>query len=264
MFSLCLGCAGKNTVAGADKTKAEQLEEAVPSWCERICDRLSTCAGGEECDCSGDVCTCNGGGVDCVSDCQHEMQRYTGGGDECATVGLRFSSCLDGLTCEQLGDKRSCRLSDAEERHCPHDDDDPPTGGVGSPSGTGGATGSAGSATGGIPPSGAAGMTSGGTGSGGASGGTGSGVSVSCDEGYGVGSAGTSAGGSPSSVTCEEGRQGCSDEHDYNWVCVEGSQGQLGCTCFVDSQVTGGFDPGRASCPSLPTVNAGCGWNIVE
>jgi hypothetical protein len=261
MFSLCLGCAGKNTVAGADKPKAEQLEEAVPSWCERICERMNACASGGACDCSGDVCTCNGGG-DCVSDCHHEMQRYTGGDDECATVGQRFSSCLDGLTCEQLDHgKQLCRLSEAEDRHCPYHYDDPPVGDDGPSSGTGGATGSAGSAASGGVPSGSAG-----TGSGGASGGAGNGgvTSVSCDEGYGVGAAGSSPGGSPSSLTCEEGRESCSDAHDYSWVCVQGSQGQLGCTCFVDSQVTGGFDPATATCPSLATVNAGCGWNIIE
>jgi hypothetical protein len=189
------------------------------------------------------------------------MQRYTAGDDECATVGLRFSSCLAGLTCEQLHHKQPCRLSDADERLCPHDDDDPPIGVGGPSSATGGATGSAGSASGGVPSSGAAD----GTGGAGASGtGTGGAASVSCNVGYDTGSAGSSAGGSSRSLTCEEGRESCSDAHDYGWVCAQGSQGQLGCTCFVDSQVTGGFAPGTGSCPSLSTVNAGCGWNIVE
>jgi len=33
---------------------------------------------------------------------------------------------------------------------------------------------------------------------------------------------------------------------------------------LVDSQVTGGFDPGTTNCPTQPQVNAGCNWNITQ
>jgi hypothetical protein len=288
-FSLCLGCAGKNTVAGSDKTQAEQLEEAVPSWCVSICQRLAACSSDNGCHCSGDGCECAGVSDNCARDCEQEMERYTAHGDEeCAGVGLRFKSCIDRLSCEQFNDKQSCALSASDERLCPDDVDEPPstcepncdvppsgTGGfTGGPSGSAGsaaaggdtASGTAGTSSGGASSGGsgpAQGGASGGTGSGGAgSGGASGGPPVDCSAGYG--SAGSSAGGSPSSLTCEEGRDACSDGHSYNWVCVQGSQGQTGCTCFLDSQVTGGFDPGSASCPTLATVNSGCGWNITQ
>ena len=40
LLPLLLGCSGQNVVAGDEKTKAEQLEASVPSWCESTCSRL--------------------------------------------------------------------------------------------------------------------------------------------------------------------------------------------------------------------------------
>ena len=57
---LFLGCAGKNVVAGEEKTKAEQLESALPSWCQSTCARLRACPESTGCDCDGDVCQCSG------------------------------------------------------------------------------------------------------------------------------------------------------------------------------------------------------------
>ena len=68
---------------------------------------------------------------------------------------------------------------------------------------------------------------------------------------------------SGSSVTCEEGRDTCSDGHDYSWICVVSSQGEAACSCLLDEQVVGAFDPG-VGCPALTEVNAGCGWNLTD
>jgi len=87
---------------------------------------------------------------------------------------------------------------------------------------------------------------------------------ISCMGAWGT--AGASSGGPPpaSAVVCEEGLGGCSDGHEYSWLCAKGSQGETACSCLIDSQVTGGFDPGGPSCPTQLQVNAGCKWNITQ
>ena len=252
MGALTFGCAGKNTVAGSEKTKAEQLEAAVPSWCEQICARLTACSA--SCDCSGDVCDCPTAQADCPASCQKEMARFTPGDDHCAAVGEHFKTCLDGLSCQQLSDSHNCTIADTDARLCPNGaTDDPPPDATGPATGpsVGGSGPSDAGSNGGLPSSGGAAPT------------TSNGARVGCTSAYGTaGAAGTSSAGSSQAVTCEEGVTDCSDGHEYNWICVRGSEGQLGCTCFVDSEVTGGFDPQSASCPTQQTVNLGCSWNI--
>jgi hypothetical protein len=260
MFTLSFGCGGRNTVADGDKTKAEQLEETVPAWCQRTCERLSACG----------VVEGTGVSQNCAADCEEEMRRFTAGDDECATIGKTFESCIDGASCEQVLGKDFCRIPAPDSERCPSaDGGDPGAGDVPPSSGTGGAPSDTGGTSGPIAGTTASGGAEGGSTSGGASSagaaGAGSGGSpgtpaVSCMAAYGA--AGSSPADTASSVTCEEGRAGCSDGRAYDWICVRGSQGQTGCTCFVDSQVTGGFDPASASCPTVATVNAGCGWAI--
>ncbi len=268
------GCAGKNTVAGADKTKAEQLESSLPSWCRTTCERFNDCATAG-CDCQGDVCDCSTPDTDCPAECEREMGRFTTGDDACADRGEKFKRCIDALSCNDLNGNgaKSCSLTDAEESACPGPDQttDPPASVGGGPvevppsgTGAGGNTGSGGAI-------GGSGGASGGTGTGGATGGaaaapstggsTSTGELVKCSSAYGAGGA---AGDVPASLstTCEEGRGECSDKHEYSWLCARGSEGQIGCACFVDMQVTGAFDPGSSSCPSLEVVNAGCSWNL--
>jgi len=267
LLPLLLGCAGKNVVSGEDKSSAERLQALVPGWCKDICNRFSSCVASHPCDCSGDACDCPQPTADCPAECEREMARFTRGDDTCAAAGESFKSCLDASTCQELYDG-ACVVSATDDRLCPKIKDT--SGQTDAPS----ATGSAGSATagsanidvggdsagvGGASAGGAVGGAS--TGGASASGGTSTiGPVVSCTSGYG--SAGSAYGGASSSLTCEEGRQYCSDGHDYNWTCVRNSQGRTGCTCFMDTQVTGGFDPGTDECPDLGLVNAGCGWNL--
>ncbi|HYQ14847.1 MAG TPA: hypothetical protein VEQ58_03790 [Polyangiaceae bacterium] len=274
LLGLLAACAGKNTVAGNDKTRAEQLDASLPTWCEQTCSRLSACSDPKTCDCAGDVCDCSDFSTACPDQCQQELARFTTGSDQCAAAGERFKKCIDAVSCDEIENTNGCKISEAEAKLCPDDasDDEPPSGGP--VSGTAGTASSSPGSAGGPTTGGAAtaGTSSGGApGSGGSSasggaaaGGTGSsGPSVRCASGYGTaGAAGT--GGTPpsSAVTCEEGAADCNDGHSYDWICVRGSQGQLGCTCFVDSQVTGSFDPGSDMCPSHDIVNVGCNWNV--
>jgi hypothetical protein len=266
---LVLGCAGKNVVAGSEKTKAEQLEAAVPSWCETTCDKLKACPSAMGCDCSGDVCDCSSVGNNCVEQCQKAMAAFTQGDDLCASVGERFRQCVDVATCDKLQNGDACTPTAAERDACPAPNASEPSGsssggpGVGS-DGTG--SGTAGTASTDNPPSMGPG-TGGGTGVPSMTPGTSAptGPVVSCMGAWGAG------GGTPaepmqpsSSVVCEEGVGGCSDGHEYSWLCAEGSQQQTACSCLVDSRVTGGFDPGAPTCPTRAQVNAGCGWNLEQ
>jgi hypothetical protein len=270
LLPLFLGCAGKNTVAGENKTKAEQLEAAVPSWCTTVCQRLSACASSDACDCSGDACSCtNLGGNDCVAECQATMAAFTSGDDNCATIGQSFKSCIDGATCDGLVNANACQLTAAEKRACPKpksgDDtvDSPPS--SGSPgSSTGGSSSSPNAPDGSANVGGGTSASSGTAGS--ANDGSNdfptTGVPVSCQNSYGTG------GGSPAEpatngvVLCEEGRSDCTDGHEYSWLCAKNATGEAACSCLVDSGVTGAFDPG-SSCPALAQVNAGCHFNLA-
>lgn len=235
------GCSGAHVVAGEEKTKAEQLESGLPSWCESTCKRLRACPAPDSCDCNGDVCDCVGVDDGCEEQCPASFERYTGAGEDCAAVGQRIQRCIDDITCSQLNGQDPCKATAAERDACPEEsdvDDVPPSAG---PNG-GGDTGS------------------------GSSGGS-NGVSptvdnplVRCTDAYGSG------GGSPAPsaphVTCEEGRSGCSDGHEYSWICSVDSQGQRACSCLVDGVASNGFQP-AAECPELAAVNAGCGWYLL-
>jgi hypothetical protein len=235
------GCAGKNSVAGSNKTKAEQLEATVPSWCESACKRLDDC---------------NHGDSGCAADCEESMGRFTTGSDNCAAIGENFKRCVDGLSCADFDQSAKCVLSSTDEKLCPDADhepsDEPPSAGGTSSQGDPGPGPGPGPSIGGA-------VGTAGTASGGAAGPDGH--LVQCSSGYGTAGSGP---GQPTSsaVVCEEGRESCNDGHAYSWICARGSAGQLGCTCFVDDQVTGGFDPGSSGCPSLTTVNSGCSWNL--
>ncbi|HYP91177.1 MAG TPA: hypothetical protein VEQ59_23590, partial [Polyangiaceae bacterium] len=221
LLGLLAACAGKNTVAGSDKTKAEQLDSSLPSWCQQICDKFRTCSASSGCNCDGDSCDCSQVSSDCESECEDEMARFTRN-ESCATVGESFKTCLNGLKCDDS--TTDCRLADADDASCPEIQSRPPS------DDGGGATASAGttnSGTGGAPP------TSGGPSTGGAAatggtgtGGTGSnGPRVGCASAYGsAGAAGTGGVPPASAVTCEEGVEQCDDGHTYDWICVRGSQ----------------------------------------
>ena len=257
LLPLVFGCAGKNTVAGEDKTKSEQLGASVPSWCETTCKRLKACPA-VPCDCSqGDVCNCPPSISDsCQQDCAKAMTQFTLDGDACAAVGERFRSCVDAVGCSELTQGQDCQPSAADQAACPNGsssgDSSPPDTATGASSGgsssdTSGSNGSpyptAGSGIGGAPATGPL---------------------VSCQSGYGTaGAAGTSAGPPSSAVVCEEGVADCSDNHQYGWLCAVGSEGQTACSCLVDLHTVGGFDPGGTTCPTPAQVNAGCGWNIA-
>ena len=270
------GCAGKNTVAGADKTKAEQLESTVVSWCKNTCERFNDCATAG-CNCQGDTCECTGVDAGCAKECEAEMARFTKGDDSCAERGEKFKSCIDALTCDDFNGNgaKKCGLTKAEESACPESDtpSEPapsagggpvvdPTGGTGTGgTGSGGATGgdAAGPSTGGV----AAGPSTGGAAAAPSTGGSTSTGPVTCHSAYGAAGAASDAPAPTPAAVCEEGRGDCSDNHEYSWLCATGSEGQIGCACFVDKQVTGGFDPQSSSCPTLETVNAGCSWNLT-
>lgn len=273
------GCAGKNTVAGEDKTKSEQLESTVVSWCASTCERFEDCQAVAGCDCQGDVCNCRSqGGDECVTGCQDEMARFTTGDDTCASYGETFKRCIDKLSCDDLDGDSPCELTSTQRQRCPNvDSDNPPQGSDGGGSveapipvsGTGGSA--AAGAWSGTAGTGAGAEDTGGTGSGsgsagnsqgGATGGTGVGTSpVTCEGAYGSGG-GPSDNPAISAVICEEGRDVCSDGNSYYWLCVRGHEGALGCSCFVNSQITGSFDPGKEVCPSLSAVDAGCHWSL--
>ena len=277
LLPLFLGCAGKNVVAGEEKTKPEQLKAEVPSWCQSTCVRVAACGQSQDCGCSGDNCDCASGVDKCPAECQAAMAAYTKGDDYCASVGQKFKSCIDGSSCSELFDKSrpACKLSAEEERACPASNSstgasDPPTGNPAFPNGGTSSTGDAPPSSGGASSSGGS-ISCGGAVSddcssygtaGEASGGSSSGAPVSCLSSYGSG--GSSAGGSGgSSVTCDEGRDVCDDGHSYGWICAQNAMGRSACSCLVDLNVTGGFDPGGDRCPELAQVNAGCGWNIT-
>jgi hypothetical protein len=259
LLPLFLGCAGKNTVAGEDKTKAEQLESSLPSWCKSTCTRLEACGTNSECDCSGDVCSCGSVGPDCTSDCEKAFSGFIKAGEDCAAVGQRFMSCIDHATCDDLNSSKGCQPTDAERAECPGPDDSdsggsqPPSAGTGDgpsqPGGTGGSTGSSsnGSAGAAAAPSGGPPVT---------------GPLVSCGSGSGGGMAPTPDGTSPpSGIICEETRQDCTDGHAYSWFCSRSAQGDTACSCLLDSNVTGAFALG-ATCPDMAAVNANCHWNL--
>lgn len=231
---LLAGCGGRNTTASSQKTKAEQLDAIVPSWCESTCARIAACPSG--------VVPYD----DCPAECEREMSVYTEGPDGCATVGELFKQCIDRMTCEDIAHNGSCVPSDYDKRLCPDIEDSVPVPGA---TGDGPSTPSSG------------GTGSGPTTSSGTAGTTANTV-LRCASAYGAAGASQPEPAS-SAVICEEGRGACDDGHEYSWMCVRGSAGQLGCTCFVDAQVTGGFDPGSSVCPSQATVGAGCHWTFA-
>lgn len=232
LLSLFLGCSGENVVAGPEKTQVEQLESALPSWCQSTCARLRACPENTSCDCDGDVCDCIGIDDGCEQQCPLSFAPYTTGSESCAAIGQRIKGCIDGIMCADLGAKSdACRASAAERAACPDpndlDDNDVPPTGNNSPSGN----------PGGASP-------------------------VTCADSTASSSASPPAIGAR--VTCEEGRDGCSDGHVYSWICSQDSQGQRACACLVDSQATASFVPNSSDCPLLAHVNAGCAWGLTQ
>lgn len=271
VLPLLFGCSGKHIVAGSDKTKSEQLAESLPTWCREVCETLSVCAAQTPCDCAGDSCTCVETDVaECQQDCQQELQRYAARGDTCATIGQRFQTCVDQVSCDEFSSSKAnaCEPTRAEQAACPDDEADEPSGAA--PVASGGTTFSAGA--GGAPSiggTGVGGATGGaapgaaGEGSGGAAGTAGAtyGEPVSCLGAYGVGGG---TGSDAGAVVCEEGRLDCSDGHDYGWLCARGANLSLACSCFVDAELTRGFDPFSEGCPSLERVNEACGFALSQ
>ena len=245
ILGLCLpwlvlmGCSGQNVVAGDEKTKAEQLESSLPSWCQSTCVKLRACEADQDCGCSGDVCECSAGvDEDCDGACQDELTRWAQGGEECAAIGLRFQQCIDEAGCSLLDTTDRCSISEAEQATCPSldgSDSEPPSAGNGSGPSGGPNGGTSGPSLGPTPQ-----------------------PLVTCQEGYGTGGG---TGQAQPEVICEEGHLACSDGHDHVVVCVRTSEGQTFCSCLLDEAVTGGFDPAGV-CPTTEQLNLGCGWNL--
>lgn len=244
---LVLGCSGKNVVSGTDRPTPEEFRASLPGWCQKTCQRLEVCD--EACDCVDDTCTCTGVDEDCALECEETL----GGlavNQHCTDVADRYKSCIDTFTCEDLASQPSC-IQEEELEACEELDETtdpaPPVGAtdggssVGTPS-TG--MGYAGSASGGSGP----GPTA-----------------VSCGSGTGSGIGGSGAGGGPSDaqVVCEETRSNCSDGHEYGYVCVDDAMGHYWCTCFLDGDPVGAFEP-AASCAMVQELNSACGWNLQD
>jgi hypothetical protein len=262
---LFLGCAGKNIVAGEEKTKAEQLESTLPSWCHDTCERFLACPP-VPCLCEGDVCNCAGIDSGCEKQCPKAFEPYLDAGEGCAAVGQRVQDCFDAIGCSDLGGSDPCPVTDAERALCLHLDDDSdnlpsgsngPSAGPTVTAGTASIAGTASSISSGGTSSTGGTSTAGASGTGGASAGM---NPVSCQGSYGTGGGAYAAGNSQ--VTCEEGRMGCSDGHEYSWICTRGSQGQRACSCLIDEHTTAGFEP-VMDCPDVSAVNAGCGWALL-
>jgi hypothetical protein len=238
LLPLFLGCSAENIVAGEEKTKAEELESSLPSWCRSTCDRLQACPEDATCYCdAGEECDCVAVDDGCEQQCAATFAPYTGAGETCAAIGQRLKTCIDGIGCQELGGEDPCRISEAEERACPDpndlddEDDVAPTGSSQGPS----AGSNPGSHVNANP--------------------------VACTDSF------ASGGGVPENgarVTCEEERSGCSDGHVYSWICSQDSQGQRACACLVDSQATASFVPNSSDCPLLTQVNAGCAWALTQ
>lgn len=238
LLPLLGACSGSHVVAGEEKTKAEQLESALPTWCESICDRLRACPDSQSCVCdaSGDACDCVGVDEQCESQCSAAFERFTNAGEACAAVGQGLQTCLDGLSCTELGKDDTCALNDDSDV-CPDADQTSDSSSSGPNSGEdGGSSGDPGAAP------------------------TVDNPLVSCPDSWGTGGGMPAAGGSH--VSCEEGRDSCSDGHEYSWICTVDTQGQRACSCLVDGVAAAGFAP-AADCPELSEVNAGCGWMLL-
>jgi len=225
-----MGCSSKHLVAGAYKSGPELLTESLPDWCQTFCDRRAACP-------EPDV------NSDCPSACEKELTKYAAN-DECAAIGERVKSCMDSFSCQQVLSTDYCDIPEADVDRCaPSDSFD--SGDAPTPANVGGSSSG--------PISGTAGSAA-------------IGAVVSCSDSVtagGVSSAGSAAGGSTGSIVCEQDLNDCTDGHGYHWICVRGSESQLGCSCFFDSAVTGGFTPDSDGCPSNAAVNAGCGWNLA-
>lgn len=276
MVPMFLGCSGANVVSGTDQTDAEKLASDLPSWCEETCNRIIACdnGAGESCSCDGDICECSTPTMaECQQDCEEALSDFSKTTEACADVGRRYVACIDTLGCDELHSEPPCLPPRTELEACEvDDDDDPPQAGTGGTSGdsdggsSGGTVSSAGTSTGGY-----SGGDVGGTGSGGYAGtnvggtgvaGTGPvGPVVTCDVGSGSGAAGSANMGGGAYVTCEETRQECSDGHAYGWICVDDANGHNWCSCFLDNNPVGAL-PSMGLCPSVPEVNAACGWNL--
>ncbi|MDF3067431.1 MAG: hypothetical protein K0R38_3032 [Polyangiaceae bacterium] len=273
---LCVGCSGRNVVAGKETTRREQLAESLPSWCEQFCGKMGSCGEGKEVDVS-----------DCASECQEVLRRYTLGGEACATVGEQFQVCLDALSCSELfaGDANHCEPSSAAHSVCPDDGDVPneplPMSGSAGAVAAGGAPSTGGSTTtpvggtlnygiaggggvvaiGGSSPVGGSaqgGMqgTFGGTSPGGAAG-SGPVPPVQCEDNV------TAEDPDEGGLACEGTLRQCSDGHQYGWLCAGGTNQPLACSCFVDEQFTAGFITPTSACPTLESVNEGCGLSLA-
>jgi hypothetical protein len=83
-------------------------------------------------------------------------------------------------------------------------------------------------------------------------------IATACSEGFGSGA----APGNTSNEICEGGALDCQDGHEYRYLCSRTSDGRSACSCFIDDQVTGAFDPGGV-CPTPLAINGGCGWNVT-
>jgi hypothetical protein len=185
------------------------------------------------------------------------MASYTKGDDFCASVGQRIRQCIDNLGCSDLNSQKDpCPLTASETDAC----SPPPQDSGGSDVSGIGTAGSASIGDNSSTPMG--GTTSyGPSSSSGGSSAVGPGP-VTCKTDFAAG------GGQPAqpsaAILCEEGRDDCSDGHQYSWLCATDSEGRKACSCFVDSQVTGSFAPGASDCPTLAQVDAGCSFGIVE
>ena len=83
---------------------------------------------------------------------------------------------------------------------------------------------------------------------------------VTCQSGFGSGSAGGAAMPTP---TCDQGWDDCSDGQQYRVICLPDGAQSAACTCYVQQQPTLSFPSASMSCPSTEELNAGCGWFLA-
>ena len=241
---LVVACAGKSVGPDGNPPTQASVEASVPGWCQSTCEKLSACDVG------------SGRGIkdtaDCAQNCQAELTDGARHSQACAQRINEFKSCVDAHGCAVVQDDDVCSLDNA--KGCDEHDDDA-YGELPGPVANPGAGGSPGG-SGALPPPivGTAGTSS--------SGPIPADPVVYCSSGSGTGGA-SGAGPSPggAQVICETGYDDCSNGSSYYVACVNTSEGQSSCSCFVDNELSTAFDPGGV-CPSQPQLNHGCGWNI--
>ena len=215
---------------GSDDDAEADAMQTLLSRCQTFCNRLAECTVTEECDCVGDECTCvdDVDASECTIECfEDTAERFSGKGEECLELVLRFFDCADALSCDetysQTGtDQCLPLLTEAETSEICGTPSDAPSD---SP-----------------PP---------------AAGGT-----VVCSGGGESGMApGPTPEGGTASETCTRSFDSCSDGHSYSIECTITNGQNTHCTCSVDGAATRTVTLAQQTCmPSNNEIVPRCGW----